>query len=76
MDIQAEKIALIQDLLNTEDIQIIKAIKSIFALNHSSKEWSDLPDEVISDIKESLKQLKNGQGISHETALKTFKKWL
>lgn len=77
MDIQAEKIELVKKLLDTNDVGIIKAIKSIFiSSQHSLDEWADLPDEVILDIKEALQQINLGEGISHVKAKETYKKWL
>ncbi len=40
------------------------------------EDWADLPDDVISDVKVSIKQFENGEGISHFQARETFKKWL
>ncbi|MCE7063535.1 hypothetical protein [Dyadobacter sp. CY343] len=62
---QAEKIELAKRLLDTEDEKIIDAVKSIFRNFDDSNEWSDLPEKVILDVKESLKQIELGQGISH-----------
>jgi hypothetical protein len=76
MDMQAEKIELAKRLLDTEDEKIIDAVKSIFRNFDETDEWSDLPDKVVSDVQESLKQIELGQGISHEQARESFKKWL
>lgn len=39
-------------------------------------DWGDLPDKVIADAEESLKQLEAGMGISHEEVRKKYEKWL
>lgn len=75
MDIQAEKIELAKRLLDTEDKNVIDAIKSVFE-SFDSEEWGDLPDKVITDVKESVKQIHMGQGIQHSQARETYKKWL
>lgn len=42
----------------------------------TEEDWDDLPDAVISDVKESINQIENGEGISHSQARETYKKWL
>jgi predicted methyltransferase len=77
MDIQAEKIELIKALIDTQDINVINTIKSILKIsNQGADDWADLHDVVITDIKEALKEIENGQGISHLEARETYKKWL
>ncbi len=77
MNIQAEKIELVKRLLETEDIRIIAAIKSIFlGSKNSTDEWGNLPDLVIEDIKEAIQQIENGAEISHAEAQVSYKKWL
>ncbi|WP_439556382.1 hypothetical protein [Dyadobacter sp.] len=76
MDIKTEKIELAKRLLNTSDERIIKAVKSVFENFDNEYDWSDLPDIVIHDVNESLKQIELGNGISHEDALRTYQKWL
>jgi hypothetical protein len=76
MDIQTEKIELAKRLLDTEDKNIIDAIKSVFKSFDSEEDWGDLPDKVIADAKESITQIETGKGIDHNTARKTYQKWL
>ena len=76
MDIQTEKIELAKRLLDTEDRGIIDAIKSVFKSFDADEDWSDLPDKVIADAKESMRQINEGKGIPFEIARETYKKWL
>lgn len=76
MDIQTEKIELAKRLLDTEDRDIINAVRSIFKNFDSQEDWGDLPDIVISDAKESINQIEAGMGISHDRVKEMFKKWL
>lgn len=77
MDIMAEKIELVKQLLNTNDIGILISIKSILkGSNQNPNDRADLPDEVMADINESITQIEAGQGISHLEAKETYKKWL
>ncbi|MCF2506363.1 hypothetical protein L0663_23415 [Dyadobacter sp. CY107] len=76
MDIQTEKIELAKRLLDTEDKNIIDAVKSIFKTFDSDSTWGDLPEKVISDVQESIKQIDAGLEVSHDKARETYKKWL
>lgn len=76
MDILSEKIELAKRLLNTEDQKIIEAIRSIFDHSDEIEDWGDLPDRVVTDVKESIKQIDSGKGIPHDTARDSYRKWL
>ena len=76
MDMQTEKIELAKRLLDTEDKNIIDAVKSIFKNFDADQEWGDLPETVISDVQESIRQIDAGLEISHDRARETYKKWL
>ena len=66
MDIMAEKIELIKQLLATDDIGLIKAIKSILKPSvQKHQDWGNLPDEVIIDIKDVLQEIHNRTRINH-----------
>ena len=73
----AEKIELVKQLLDTNDIAIIKSIKSILSgSTQSSDNWANLPSEVIEDINEAIGQVEAGETISHLEARESYKKWL
>ena len=73
----AEKIELVKQLLDTNDIDIIKSIKSILSgSTQSSDNWANLPSEVIEDINEAIGQVEAGETISHLEARESYKKWL
>ncbi|MCF0051039.1 hypothetical protein MUK70_25940 [Dyadobacter chenwenxiniae] len=76
MDIQTEKIELAKRLLDTEDKNIIDAVKSVFKTFDSDNAWGDLPEKVVLDVQESIRQIDAGLEISHDKARETFKKWL
>ena len=76
MDIQAQKIELAKRLLDTDDESIIDAVNAVFKNHDQSNEWGDLPDKVISDLEESIRQIDAGKAISHDIARETYKKWL
>jgi hypothetical protein len=76
MDLQIEKIELAKRVLDTEDQNIIDAIKSIFKDFDSKEDWGDLSDKVIADAKASMDQIEAGMGVSHEQVRDIYKKWL
>ena len=76
MDMQTEKIELAKRLLDTEDKNIIDAVKSIFKTFDANSEWGDLPEKVVSDVQKSIEQINAGLEISHDKARETYNKWL
>ena len=77
MDIMAEKIELIKQLLDTNDVMVINSLKSILKPSvQKDQDWSDLPDTVIVDIKDALQENETRKNISHTEARETYKKWL
>ncbi|WP_414617795.1 hypothetical protein [Dyadobacter sp. 32] len=76
MDIMSEKIELARRLLDTQDRRVLDAIRSVFNNSDAIEEWGDLPDNVITYVKESIKQIDSNQGIPHDKARESYKKWL
>ena len=81
MDIKAEKLQLIQQILRIQDLEVIRSIKSL--LNHDNKKkgiedtedfWTNLSDIQKSQIEKSIKQLDNGEGIKHQVVMTEFRK--
>jgi len=73
MDIQAEKLKLIELLLHTNNPSIIKRVKSIFQSEETQDIWEELTDEQKSEIEESLKEVKDGLTIPFEAFLAKHK---
>jgi hypothetical protein len=68
MDIQAEKLNLVQAILDIEDIGLIKRVKKI--LKKNDHDWfDDLTEEQQQGVMRSLEQLDRGEGIPHEEAM-------
>ena len=68
MDIQAEKLSLVQAVLDIEDISLIKEIKSL--LKNRSHDWfDDLSDEQQQSVMKSLEKLDRGEGVPHKEAV-------
>ncbi len=69
MDIQAEKLKLIELLLHTDNPSIIEKIKNIFQTEESQDIWEDLSDPQKEEIENALEEIKNGQTIALENFL-------
>ncbi len=77
MDIQATKIELTQLLLRTNDISLLKKIKTLLIKSKGETDWWDeisITEKV--EIEEGIAQADSGQVISNEEVIKSYKKWL
>ena len=75
MNIQAEKLKLVQTILNIDNENILKHVKAVLN-SYETDLWDELPDEVKASALRGMKQLKNGQFKSHAEVMKKYKKWL
>ena len=75
MDIQAEKLKLIEWLKNLTDQSIIEKLK-LFKDNFADKKdwWESLDDEVKKSIDEGLKDIEDGRTIPHSEVMKKYGK--
>lgn len=71
MDIQAEKIALTQLLLQTEDVTIIKKVKAIFKKEQKDW-WDELTEEQKESINEGLKDADEGRVVPFESFMQKY----
>jgi hypothetical protein len=77
MNIQTEKLGLIEWISKLNDISIIEKLKSIKEDYSKSKDWWDtLKKEELESIERGLKNLEDGKIHSHETARKVYEKYL
>ncbi|MEQ9285297.1 MAG: hypothetical protein RIG77_00225 [Cyclobacteriaceae bacterium] len=75
MDIQAEKLQLIEWIAGLHDTSILKE----FITLKRSKEvdwWDEITEEERLEIQEGLTQADKGKVISHEQAMAKYQKWL
>ncbi len=71
MNIQAEKLNVLQQIINSDDVNLIKDIKSL--INNRDMDWFDgLSKSQQNDVTEGLNQLDSGNFFSHEEAKKRF----
>jgi hypothetical protein len=77
MNIQTEKLSLIEWLSKLNDISIIEKLKAIKDDYSKSKDWWDtLNKEELESIERGLKDLDDGKIHSHETARKVYERYL
>lgn len=75
MDIQAEKIRLIEWLAGLNDTKTLSEFISL----KKKKEvdwWDEISAEERKEIEEGLRQADNGELIPHEEVMSKYKKWL
>lgn len=71
MNIQAEKLSVLQQIINSDDMSLIQDIKSL--LSSREMDWFDtLSKSQQSDVMEGIDQLDHGKVFSHEEAKKRF----
>jgi hypothetical protein len=75
MDISAEKEDIIRRFKQVNDIDLIKAIKSLldFGLQRQEDDYEDDP-ELNESIKRGINELENGMGIPHEQVMAEIRK--
>jgi len=77
MDIQSEKLSLIEWISRLNDSSIIEKIREIRKEYSKSDDWWDsLKKEEIESINRGLKDFEEGRVHSHETARKIYEKYL
>ena len=74
MDMQAEKLGLIQWLAQLSDESMIAKIKAL--RNEKSDWWDDISLEEKAEIEEGLLQADKGELKPHSEIRKKYKKWL
>ena len=71
MNIQAEKLNVLQQIINSDDVNFIKDIKSL--ISSRDIDWFDgLIKTQQNDVSEGIRQLDRGNVFSHEEAKNRF----
>ena len=73
MNIQAEKLKLIEQLLKTESSEIIGKIKTIFQSAEESDFWNELTEEQKTEINDSISEIENGEVVEYESVTAKFR---
>jgi len=74
MDIQAEKIQLIEWLASLNKPSVIKQL--IALKNKEIDWWDEISEEERKEIKQGLVQADRGQVVPHHKVMEKYKKWL
>ncbi|HVW16014.1 MAG TPA: hypothetical protein VHB54_19450 [Mucilaginibacter sp.] len=74
MDLQAEKLNILQTILNSNDEGFIMDVKAF--LSDREIDWFDeLSEDQKKDVLEGLAEADRGETITHAEAVKLFSKW-
>ena len=73
MNLQAEKLIVIEKLLQTQEEAIIDQIRAILEDNEKDS-WDELPDYVRQSIERSDEQIKRGEIKPHQDVMLGFRK--
>jgi len=78
MNIQAEKLSIIQQLLVVQDERLLTAIQNLlqYAVRYpgaSLDRYEDLPSAVRESIEISIQELNAGKGVSHQKVMAELK---
>jgi len=77
MDIQSEKLSLIEWISRLNDSSVIEKIREIRKEYSKSDDWwNSLKKEEIESINRGLKDIEEGRVHSHETSWKIYEKYL
>lgn len=77
MNIQVEKLKLIEWLISLQDQSIIEKLKFLKDNSSTSEDWWDTLSEAEKDsIERGLKDIEKGKVIPHSEVRKKYGKWL
>ncbi|WP_184544546.1 hypothetical protein [Mucilaginibacter sp. FT3.2] len=74
MNIQAEKLDILQTIIGTNDESLIMDVKA-FLSNRKTDWFDELNDEQQKDVLEGIAQADRGEIVPHDEVLKIFGKW-
>ncbi|MDE0472844.1 MAG: hypothetical protein OXH57_12995 [Ekhidna sp.] len=73
MNLQAEKLRLIELLLNTNNPSIIERIRSILQTEEANDIWEEITDKQKDEVENALKEVEEGTLVSFEQFLEKHK---
>jgi len=77
METQSIKTDIWSLIEKTEDVNVLKAIKTLLqSLNPEHDFWDELPEFQKQSIERGLQQAANGETIPHEEVMKKYEKYL
>ncbi len=75
MNLQAEKLHLIQLLLDIEDPKILSKIEALIKINSKESKQNNWDIDLEKEIQEAINQADNGALIPHKEAVGKLKRW-
>ncbi|MCL6493692.1 MAG: hypothetical protein K6T54_02810 [Ignavibacterium sp.] len=76
MNLDKEKLSLIDWIASLEDETIIERIKFLKEKGPVKDFWDEISDEEKASIERGLKDVQDGRVVSHEVVKKNYEKWL
>ena len=76
MSLQADKLRLIQLLINTENQSVIDRVKEVFHASNEKDIWLDLTEAQQVVINDSIKESVSGKTIEYDRFLAEHMKWV
>jgi predicted transcriptional regulator len=74
MNLQAEKLSLVQSILNINDRELLMELKTLIKQNEV--DWFDnLSNSQKEDVLEGINDADQGRAMSHQEIVKKFGKW-
>lgn len=77
MNIQAEKLGLIEWIISLKDVSVIEKLKKIYIQDKTSNDWhNEISIEEKQSIERGLKNIEDGKVNSHKKAKSIYEKYL
>jgi len=74
MDLQAEKLSILQTIMSSTDEGLIRDVKAL--LSDRKADWFDeLSEDQQKDVLESLAEADRGETVPHSEVVKLFGRW-
>ncbi len=73
MDIQTEKLRLIEQLLKTDDIGIISKMKAIFFKQVENDIWDELTESQKLEVEKAIKEVANGDVVDYDSIVAKYR---
>lgn len=73
MNIQAEKIELVNMILETDNPSILNSIKKILSRESNKDFWDALPQSQKEDIMQGIEEIEKGEIVDYEDFIKAHK---
>jgi hypothetical protein len=73
MNLQAEKLEIMKLILETENPDILKSIKSLLWKAEKSDFWETLPQDQKNEIQDGIQDIENGDTVDYQEFMEKFR---